>query len=118
MAVRQSRRPEGYDPAAYPALAVTVDIVVLTIRDGQLLALLVERGAEPFRDWWAPPGGFGKPDETPEEAAARELREETGVEAAAYLEQVRAYGDPERDPRMRVVSVAFLAVMSGVGELR
>jgi 8-oxo-dGTP diphosphatase len=99
-------------------VAATVDVVVLTIREHQLLALLIERGAEPFRGWWALPGGFIQPGETLDEAAARELREETGVDAAAYLEQVRAYGDPDRDPRMRVVSIAYLAVMSGVGELR
>lgn len=107
----KSRAPEGYDPAAFPPFAVTVDVVLLTMQERRLHVLLVERGGEPWRGAWALPGGFVRPDETLEEAAARELREETGVDASAHLEQVRAYGDPGRDPRMRVVTVGFLAVL-------
>lgn len=103
--------PEGYDPRAFPAFAVTVDVVVLTIRETRLQVLLIERGEEPFRGRWALPGGFKRPTETLDQAAAREVREETGVEAAPRLRQFGAYGDPGRDPRMNVVTVAYLAVL-------
>jgi len=107
--------PAGYDPSAYPPFAVTVDIVVLALVDGQLSTVLIRRGEPPYAGRWALPGGFVRPDESLEWAAARELREETGVEAATHLEQLGAYGDPRRDPRMRVVSVAYLAVIDHVG---
>jgi len=107
--------PEGYDPDAFPRVAVTVDVVVLTLQQRRLHVLLVERAVEPWRGAWALPGGFVRPDETLEEAAARELREETGVDASAHLEQIRAYGDPGRDPRMRVVTVCYLAVLPQIG---
>jgi 8-oxo-dGTP diphosphatase len=105
----------AYDPTVRPSFAVTVDVVVFTLIDGHLSTLLVRRGEPPFEGRWALPGGFVRPDESLEQAAARELREETGVEAAAYLEQLGTYGDPDRDPRMRVVSVAYLAVVGHVG---
>ncbi len=111
------RVPAGYEPGMYPRVAVTVDVVVLTLRERRLHVLLVERGAEPWRGAWALPGGFIREDETLDEAAARELREETGVDASAYLEQVHAYGDPGRDPRMRVVTVAYLAVLPDVPDV-
>jgi 8-oxo-dGTP diphosphatase len=92
--------------------SVTVDLVLLTIREGALHVLLVRRGIPPYRGQWALPGGFVLPDEDLDEAAVRELREETGVDArAAYLEQLATYGHPRRDPRGRVVSVAYLALM-------
>lgn len=100
-----------YDPRAFPRVAVTVDIVVLTIRDGDLFVVLVERGEEPYKGSWALPGGFVRPDENLAEAAQRELREETAVDAADHLEQIASYGGPGRDPRMRVVTVAHLAVL-------
>ena len=108
------RVPEGYDPKGYPPVGVTVDVAVLTVRERRLHVLLVERGAEPWRGAWALPGGFVKQNETLDEAAARELREETGVDASAHLEQLHAYGDPDRDPRLRVVTVAYLAVLPEV----
>jgi 8-oxo-dGTP diphosphatase len=102
---------EGYDPSAYPPVAVTVDLVVLTIRDGQLAVLTVRRGEPPFAGQLALPGGFIRPDETLSQAAARELAEETGLAArSVHLEQLASYGDPGRDPRLRVVTVAYLAL--------
>jgi 8-oxo-dGTP diphosphatase len=109
--------PPGYDPSAFPAFAVTVDIVVLTLSEGELHVLLVRRGEAPFEDMWAIPGGFKRPDETLDEAATRELADETGVEAAGLLTQFGAYGDPERDPRMNVVTIAYRAVLREVGAI-
>jgi 8-oxo-dGTP diphosphatase len=111
---RTARVPPGYDPASYPPVAVTVDVVVLTIADGALQVLLVIRGEDPYSGMRALPGGFVRPEEDLDRAAARELREETGVEAAAHLEQFGTYGDPGRDPRMRVISVAYLAILRTV----
>ncbi|MGZ4689153.1 MAG: NUDIX hydrolase [Acidimicrobiia bacterium] len=103
---------EEYDASAFPPVAVTVDVVLLTIRQGVLSVLLIRRGAPPFRGCWALPGGFVQPAEDLETAARRELAEETGVALSPlHLEQLRAYGAPERDPRMRVVSVAYLGLM-------
>ena len=107
----------GYNPAAYPQVAVAVDVVLLTLRHGKLCVLLVERGAHPFKGCWALPGGFVQPDETLDEAARRELAEEAAVDelpTGLHLEQLRSYGDPGRDPRMRVVSVAYLALAPGL----
>ncbi|MBA2383361.1 MAG: NUDIX hydrolase [Actinobacteria bacterium] len=107
--------PADYDPAQFPAFAVTVDVVILTMSEGMLRVLLVRRGEEPFEGMWAIPGGFKRPAETLDEAARRELSEETGVDAARLLTQFGAYGDPERDPRMNVVTVAYVAVLRDVG---
>ncbi|MEX1209089.1 MAG: NUDIX domain-containing protein [Acidimicrobiia bacterium] len=107
--------PAGYDPSQFPAFAVTVDIVILTMIDGELQVLLIRRGEDPFKGMWAIPGGFKRPTETLDEAAQRELVEETGVDAARLLTQFGAYGDPDRDPRMNVVTVGYLAVLRDVG---
>ncbi len=115
---RWSRPPADYDPRQFPAFAVTVDVVILTLADGRLHVLLVRRGGAPFEGMWAIPGGFKRPAETLDEAAGRELAEETGVDASRPLEQLGAYGDPGRDPRMNVVTVAYLAVLRDVGALR
>jgi 8-oxo-dGTP diphosphatase len=112
---RDAGIPPGYDPAQFPAFAVTVDVVILTMSEGMLHALLVCRGEAPFEGMWAIPGGFKRPGETLDEAAKRELGEETGVDAATLLTQFGAYGDPGRDPRMNVVTVAYLAVLRDVG---
>lgn len=106
-----------YDPSQFPAFAVTVDVVILTMSEGTLHVLLVRRGEEPFKGVWAIPGGFKRPTETLDEAAKRELTEETGVDAASLLTQFGAYGDPERDPRMSVVTIAYLAVLRDVGAI-
>ena len=100
-----------YDPADYPPVAVTADLVVLTVRDDELAVLLIRRGAPPFAGALALPGGFVRPHESLGQAAARELAEETGPGfGAVHLEQLASYGDPGRDPRMRVVTVAYLAL--------
>jgi len=104
-----------YDPSQFPAFAVTVDVVILTMSEGTLHMLLVRRGEAPFEGMWAIPGGFKRPTETLDEAARRELVEETGVDVPSLLTQFGAYGDPERDPRMNVVTVAYLAVLRDVG---
>ena len=106
-----------YDPSQFPAFAVTVDVVVLTVSEGRLHVLLVRRGVAPFEGLWAIPGGFKRPTETLDEAAKRELAEETGVDGASLLTQFGAYGNPGRDPRMNVVTVAYLAVLREVGEV-
>ena len=106
-----------YDPSQFPPFAVTVDVVILTMSEGSLQVLLVRRGEAPFEGMWAIPGGFKRPTETLDEAAKRELHEETGVDAASLLTQFGAYGDPKRDPRMNVVTIAFLAVVRDVGAL-
>jgi 8-oxo-dGTP diphosphatase len=99
-----------YDPYEFPPFAVTVDVVVLTMSEG-LHVLLVRRGVPPFKGMWAIPGGFKRPEESLDEAAQRELHEETGVDGASLLRQFGAYGDPQRDPRMNVVTIAYLAVL-------
>jgi 8-oxo-dGTP diphosphatase len=92
------------------AVAVTVDLVVFTIRDDQLCVLAIRRGIPPYRGRWALPGGFVQENEGLLDAARRELTEETGlVELPVHLEQLATFGEPKRDPRMRVVSVAYLA---------
>lgn len=93
----------------YEKPSVTVDIVVFTIQNNNLEVLLVKRGIEPFKGKWAIPGGFVKMDEDLENAAKRELREETGVEDI-YLEQLYTFGNPKRDPRGRVITIAYMAL--------
>ncbi len=95
----------------YPKPAVTVDIVIFTIKDNDLKVLLVKRGIEPFKGMWAIPGGFVRINESLEDAARRELREETGVKDV-YLEQLYTFGDLGRDPRGRVITVAYFALVN------
>lgn len=116
------RVPDGYSPSAFEPFAVTVDLAVFTVREARLHVLLVERGQEPYRGAWALPGGFVLPRESAEQAARRELAEETGLSdrtaGALHLEQLRTYSAPDRDPRMRVVSVAYAALVPDLPEPR
>jgi 8-oxo-dGTP diphosphatase len=110
----------SYDPRAYDPIAVTVDVVTLTIRDGGLHVLLVQRGVPPHEGQWALPGGFVRASsEDLAEAAVRELSDETGEHLGkAHLEQLGTYGAPGRDPRMRVISVAYLVFAPELPEPR
>ena len=94
----------------YPHPAVTTDIVIFSIRDNQLKLLLIMRGGDPFKGKWALPGGFVNLAESLEEGARRELQEETGV-SGVYLEQLYTFGKPDRDPRERVITVAYYALI-------
>ena len=92
-------------------MRVAVDIVIFTIQSGELCVLLVKRAIPPFADQVAIPGGFVLDDESLDQAALRELKEETGV-SEVYLEQLYSFGDPGRDPRGRVISVAYFALIA------
>src|SRR6266699_366539 len=94
----------------YPRAALTVDCVVFGFDEGELKVLLIERALEPFKGRWALPGGFVRVDETLDEAARRELEEETGLKNV-FLEQLYTFGALDRDPRERVVSVAYYALV-------
>ncbi len=106
MAADHIENPYSY---RYPHPAVTTDVVVFSISDGKLKLLLIKRGQNPYTGSWAVPGGFLEIDESLEECARRELKEETGMDGI-HLEQLHAFGKPGRDPRERVVSVAFYAI--------
>jgi 8-oxo-dGTP diphosphatase len=94
----------------YPRAALTVDCVVFGFDEGDLKVLLIERGLEPFKGRWALPGGFVRVDETLDAAARRELHEEAGL-TSVFLEQLYSFGKVDRDPRERVVSVAYYALV-------
>ena len=94
----------------YPHPAVTTDVAVFTIRDQQLKLLLVQRAGEPYQGMWALPGGFLDIDEDLEACAKRELEEETGIRGV-YLEQLYTFGAPNRDPRERIISVTYYALV-------
>lgn len=101
---------EQYDPSRYDRPSVTVDLVIFTLIDGELHLLLVQRKHWPFAGSWAVPGGFVRIDESLETAARRELLEETGI-GDVYLEQLYTFGAVDRDPRTRVISVAYIALV-------
>ena len=102
----------------FPRPALTVDVVVFALDEDELRVMLIQRDLEPFAGRWALPGGFVQPDESAETAARRELAEETGLVdvSGLHLEQLRTYSEPDRDPRMRVVSVAFAALLPNAPE--
>jgi hypothetical protein len=97
--------------AALPELPVTVDAVILTVLNAELRVLLVRRGEKRFEGLWSLPGGFVRPEENLEAAAVRELRDATGV-SEVYLEQLYTFGEPDRDTRGRVISVAYVALLA------
>jgi len=109
----------SYKPSDFSRPSVAVDIVALTVIDSLLRVLLIRRAEPPFRGRWALPGGFVRVGdahrhrgESLDEAVARELDEETGLSVRdVYLEQLGAFGHPDRDPRMRVISVAYYALV-------
>jgi len=112
---------KSYDASRYERPSVTVDMVIFTVLDRpqpnyrklpekDLCVLLIKRGGHPFKDRWALPGGFVSPTESPDQAAVRELAEETGVENV-YLEQLYTWGDPGRDPRTWVISCSYMALI-------
>lgn len=94
----------------YPHPSVTTDCVIFGFDGERLKVLLVKRGGEPYAGWWAFPGGFVKIDESAEEGALRELKEETSL-LAAYVEQFHTYSNPDRDPRERVITIAYYALV-------
>lgn len=100
--------PHKYE---YPRAALTVDCVVFGLDQEDLKVLLIQRGLQPFEGTWALPGGFVRLTETLDEAACRELEEETGLRTL-FLEQLYTFGDVDRDPRERVVSVAYYALVN------
>src|SRR5690348_15343377 len=99
-----------YDASKYERPSVTVDVVMMSLRQRDLQVLLVKRRSWPFEGMWAIPGGFVQMDESLETAAKRELQEETGVHDV-YLEQLYTFGDPGRDPRTRVITVVYFALL-------
>jgi 8-oxo-dGTP diphosphatase len=103
---------ERYDVTQYERPSVTVDTVIFTLRQKELQVLLVQRKHWPYEGMWAIPGGFVHMDESLEDAARRELAEETGVDDSdIYLEQLYTFGDPMRDPRTRVITVSYFALI-------
>ena len=99
-----------YDASKYERPSVTVDVVMMSLRQRDLQVLLIKRRSWPYEGMWAIPGGFVNMDESLEAAAKRELQEETGVQDV-YLEQLYTFGDPGRDPRTRVITVVYFALL-------
>lgn len=119
-AKRTKRLPEAeeaaflaeYNPTQFERPSVTVDVVLLTVREGALFTLVVRRSDHPFKGQWALPGGFVHITESLEAAAARVLESKCGLEHV-YIEQLGTFGDPDRDPRTRVISIAYYALVDG-----
>ncbi|HYK85586.1 MAG TPA: NUDIX domain-containing protein [Ktedonobacteraceae bacterium] len=103
-------KAHGYDASKYERPSVTVDVVMMSLRQRDLQVLLIKRRSWPYEGMWAIPGGFVNIDESLETAAKRELQEETGVQDV-YLEQLYTFGDPGRDPRTRVITVVYFALL-------
>ena len=100
----------GYDPSSFERASVAVDVVLLAPAEGSLHTLLVQRAEHPFKGRWALPGGFVHLNEGLDAAAARVLREKTGLKGI-FLEQLYTFGEPKRDPRMRILSVTYMALV-------
>jgi 8-oxo-dGTP diphosphatase len=123
--VKESQQyPGTHDTYETSRLSVAVDVVILTLREGRLEALLIKRKEHPFLNYWSLPGGFVQQHESLDQAAARILRQKTGLQGVVrtlawektgrhpiYLEQLYTFGGPERDPRMRVISVAYYGLV-------
>ena len=109
-AERRSPEAKAYDPSRFFHPSVTVDLIIFTIIQNDLRVLLIKRSQWPFRGRWALPGGFVQENEDLGSAAARELHEETGVHHV-FLEQLHTFGHPHRDPRTRVITVAYYALV-------
>lgn len=101
--------PNKYDASKFDRPSVSVDVLLFTVQMEELKILLVKRNEEPFKDSWALPGGFVRMSESLDSAAIRELSEESGVKNV-YLEQLYTFGDPNRDPRTRVITVTYMAL--------
>ncbi len=111
--MNSSETAQNYDVTKYDRPSVTVDVVIFSILEEQLKVLLIKRKSWPYEGMWAIPGGFVKMEESLEKAAYRELAEETSVTSTeVYLEQLYTFGDPDRDPRTRVITVAYFALVS------
>lgn len=100
----------AYHPEDYDRPSVTSDILLFTTRKHRLYILLIQRDIPPYKGKWAVPGGFIRIDETAEQAAVRKLREETGIRQDIYMEQLQTFSSVHRDPRMRILSVAYIAM--------
>lgn len=100
----------GYDPSQFDRPSLAVDVATLSLSQGHLWALVVKRHAHPFKGHWALPGGFVRMDESLEEAAERVLGDKAGL-SGVFLEQLYTFGDPDRDPRTRIITVAYYALV-------
>jgi len=110
--MNQPETAETYDVSKYERPSVTVDVVIFSILEDQLKVLLIKRNVWPHAGMWAIPGGFVEMDESLDNAAYRELAEETNVTAEqVYLEQLYTFGEPARDPRTRVITIAYFALV-------
>lgn len=103
--------PEDYNPDEFEHPSVTVDDIIFTVKDEDLKVALIKRQQWPFEGKWALPGSFVDMDESLEDAAERTLHEKTGVSEEVYMEQLYTFGEPERDPRTRVITVGYFALV-------
>ena len=104
--------PEDYEVEEFERPSVAVDDIIFTVKDDDLKVALVKRNEKPFEGKWALPGSFVGMEESLEEAAERTLKEKTGVERKVYMEQLYTFGKPERDPRTRVITVGYFALVN------
>lgn len=109
--VEEANFLKNYNPDKYQKPSVTVDILIFRLVNDSVDTLLIKRKKPPYKEFWAFPGGFVNINESLEDAAKRELLEETNVKNV-YLEQLYTFGDVERDPRMRVISVSYMALLN------